>query len=137
VPAPASRTARHRALPAEHGGTKGGGDMNFLKIAISVFLNQIVSASAQRATQDDIYGNSPIEGTGGDGGILNYLSLIIFFGGLVWLFFKDRKFRLGATIYIAVLGGIVFVFTVFGKGMGLAACAIVIAVAWLTDPARK
>jgi hypothetical protein len=108
------------------------------KAAIFLFLNPIVSAIAQRVTHDDIYGNSAMEtGAGSGGGIFDYLALVIFFGGLIWLFIKDGKFRLGATIYIAVLAGLIFVFTAFGKEKGLIACAVVMVVAWFLDPTRK
>ena len=105
-------------------------------IPISYFFSFLISVNslAQRATQEDIYGDS---GVGGGGGFGGFLGLIIVGALLVWGFLTNKGFRLGVLAYVGFLGGIMLIFNSFGKDAGIAACIVAIIVLWIFDPSNR
>ena len=106
----------------------------YKNILMSVFgLSVSLNLFAQRATQEDIYGDS---GSGG-GGFGGYLGLIIFGALVAWGFLSDKGFRLGVLAYAGFLGGILLIFKSFGKDAGIVACIVAIIVLWMFDQSNS
>ena len=92
-----------------------------------------INSFAQRVTSEDIYGES----SGGEGGFLGSVGLIIFSGFIVCGFISNKGFRLGVLAYAAFLGGLLLIFKSFGKDAGVVACVVAIIILWFMDPSNK
>ena len=99
---------------------------NHLLLYIGLFIS--FNSFALRASNEDIYGNAA-----GGSDIFGYFGLAIIGVLMVWGFIKNKGFRNGLLIYAGFLGGILLIFELFGKDVGIAACIIAVVFLWIYD----
>jgi len=89
-----------------------------------------MNSYAQRATDEDIYGE--ISGRS-DGGFFGTLGLIIFGVFIAWGLISNKGFRLGVMAFAGFMGGLIFIFKTFGQDIGVLACIVAIIILWFID----
>jgi hypothetical protein len=95
-------------------------------IASAIFFTSL-SSSAQRATSEDIYGES----ASGSSGFFGTIVMILLAAAIVRGFIKDKDFRLFVFAIIGLGGGLLLIYKFFGKDAGIAAGIVAIIFLWI------
>lgn len=100
----------------------------FYKVVITcITLFTSLSSFAQRASSEDIYGESASGGSGFVGTIV----MLLLAAAIVRGFIKDKDFRLFVLAIVGLGGGLLLIYQFLGKDAGILAGIVAIIFLWI------